>query len=395
MRWLCLCLLVAVAPALPALAQGSLSSEIAERGIGPVAERLAAVRQPEPDERFALGGLRFLGAVEKALQLRWRKGMTADATDLPIFRLEIAENPAPEPFVPGDVPTLLTALYAEMGRARAALDGIGDAEFGLEIRLGDLWLDVNGNGRRDRAEDVLDIARLAFGRGGPDLADVVVRFDTADAAWLAAYTHFLQGVSALALAFDPAPAIERVLAGQARMRELSGDAPPETAQAMTLDRHVDRLAMVWFALQQRPDAALTRAARDHFLAMIAANRHFWGLVEAETDDHAEWVPGDGQTSALGIALPPGTGAAWQVVLDDAEAVLTGEKLIPHWRLGPEAGINLARMLQTPAAVDIPGWIQGTGLLPWAEKGTPLSPESWRAFVRIVGGDSILVAVFLN
>jgi hypothetical protein len=395
MRRIGLGLLLASALALPAQAQGTTSAEIAARGIAPVADRLAALPSPAPEDRFALAGLRFLGAVERALQLRWRKGMSADATELPIFRLEIAENPAPEPFLPADVPALLTALNSDMAAARAALDGLESVDFGLEIRLGDLWFDVNGNGTRDPAEDVLAIAGLSLGRGGPGMADAVVRFDTADAAWLAAYTHLLQGFATLALAFDPAPAITRVLDGQAQMRALQGAAPPENALDMMFGRQVDRLAMVYFALQQQPDPALTRAARDHLLAMVAANRRFWALVEGETDNRAEWVPNDRQVSALGIEMPPGTGAAWQAVLADAEALLTGAKLIPHWRLGSGAGINLARMLDTPAPVDIPAWAQGTGILPWAETGPRVTPEAWRAFTRIVGGDSILFAVMLN
>lgn len=395
MRSLCLAVLLALAPALPATAQSSLSTEIGARGVAPVATRLAALPAPMPEDRFALAGLRFLGAVERALHLRWRKGMTADQTDLPIFRLEIAENPAPEPFRPQDVPDLLLALDTDMEQARAALAGMEDTDFGLEIRLGDLWLDVNGNLRRDPGEDLLALAGLTLGRGGPQMADVVVRFDTADAAWLSAYTHLLQGFASLALAFDPAPAIARVLDAQAQMEALQGDAPPANAMDMMFGRQVDRLAMVWFALEQQPDPALTRAARDHLLAMVAANRRFWTLVEAETDNAAEWVPNDRQTSALGIEVPQGTGAAWQAVLADAEALLTGQLLVPHWRFGAEAGINVARLMENPGPVDIPAWAQGSGLLPWAEKGALLSPDSWRAFSAMVGGNSILFAVFLN
>lgn len=395
MRRIGLGVLLACALVQPAVAQGTTSAEIAARGIAPVADRLAALPSPSPEDRFALAGLRFLGAVERALQMRWRKGMSADATDLPIFRLEIAENPAPEPFVPQDVTDLLLALDADMAAARGALGGLQGADFGLEIRLGDLWFDVNGNTARDPTEEMLAIAGLALGRGGPQMADVVVRFDSADAAWLEAYTHLLQGFASLALAFDPAPAIARVLDGQAQMRALQGATPPGNALDQMFGRQVDRLAMVVFALQQQPDPALTRAAHDHLLAMVAANRRFWALVQAEDDNRAEWVPNDRQTSALGIAMPPGTGAAWQAVLADAEALLTGERLIPHWRLGPGAGINLARMLQDPAPVDIPAWAQGSGILPWAETGPRVSPEAWRAFTLLVGGDSILFAVMLN
>jgi hypothetical protein len=41
------------------------------------------------------------------------------------------------------------------------------------------------------------------------------------------------------------------------------------------------------------------------------------------------------------------------------------------------------------------WIQGEGLLPYAEKGRRISPDAWRDFERLVSGDAILFAVFLN
>ncbi len=37
--------------------------------------------------------------------------------------------------------------------------------------------------------------------------DSVIRFDTADVAWLSAYTHFLSAFSETALAFDPEPVV--------------------------------------------------------------------------------------------------------------------------------------------------------------------------------------------
>ena len=43
------------------------------------------------------------------------------------------------------------------------------------------------------------------------------------------------------------------------------------------------------------------------------------------------LPNDKQQSALGLTLPPGTGAVWLSVLEDAEALLKGTKLAPYWR----------------------------------------------------------------
>jgi hypothetical protein len=176
---------------------------------------------------------------------------------------------------------------------------------------------------------------------------------------------------------------------------LWGDTPPPNALDMMFGRQVDRIAMVLFALSKTPDKTLAMDAHGHFLSMIERNRRFWSLVDAEEDNDREWVPNDRQTSGLGLNVPPGTGERWQAVLADAEALLTGEALIPHWRFGAEAGINLKKAFENPPAVDLVTWIQGEGLLPYAEKGRRISANSWNDFERLVSGDAILFAVFLN
>lgn len=384
----------------PALAErSSLSAEIATTGIAATEARLAALPSPKPDELFALAGLRFLGGVEDALQIRWETGVQADWSELPILRLPIPENPAARAFASADFTALVDGLGTRMDDARAALDQLGTQEVALEIALGDLWFDINANGSRDAGEGVSDVAGLTLGGAGrmgmQDINDPVIRFDTADAAWLSAYTHFLSAFVTLTQAYDPAPAIDRILASTARMKEMWGTTPPTNAFDMMFGRQVDRVAMVLTALSQNPDPALTRAAHAHLLSMITENRRFWALVEAETDNDSEWVPNDRQVSGLGLTMPPGTGARWQAVLADGEKLLKGELLIPHWRYGAEAGINLKKMFDAPVAVDLITWVQGEGLLPFAEKGTRASPFAWNEFTSMVQGDELLFAVFLN
>ena len=82
-------------------------------------------------------------------------------------------------------------------------------------------------------------------------------------------------------------------------------------------------------------------------------------------------------------------------LADAEALMTGARLMPHWRLGGGAGINLARFLDAPAPIDPVEWAHGAGALPWAEPGPRVTPESWQAFARLVRGDTLMFVLFLN
>jgi hypothetical protein len=380
------------------VAAESLSEEIARTGLSATETRLAALASPSNEDRFALAGLRFLGGVEQALQLRWKTGVKADWSELPILRLPIPENPNAIPFQAADFTALIRNLDSDMDASRAALTQLGDKPFSLPIRIADLWFDINANGTRDAGEDLAEVTGMALGgrRGmGVAVEDPTITFDTADAAWLSAYTHFLSGFASTALAYDPEPAIQRVIDSSTAIYDLWGPTPPNNAMDMMFGRQVDRAAMVLIALSKTPDTALAQDAYTHFLSMIEENRRFWSLVALETDSTGEWVPNDAQVSGLGLRMPPGTGDRWQAVLADAEKALKGELLIPHWRFGAEAGINLKKAFENPPAVDLVTWIQGEGLLPYAEKGPQMSGQAWRDFEDLVQGDSMLFAVFLN
>ncbi|MDM7256075.1 MAG: hypothetical protein P3W90_005250, partial [Paracoccus sp. (in: a-proteobacteria)] len=345
----------------------ALSQEIAAKGIAATEARLAAVVEPPPEDRFALAGLRFLGAVEAVLQARWRVGLSEEISDLPFLRLPIADNPAPEPLDAGLIRDTLRATLPRLAAARAPLDGLDD-DFGLDIALGDLWFDVNANGSRDPGEDLAQIAGALIG-SGPALP--VVRFDTADAAWLAAYTHMLAGFSQVVLAYDPTASNQKTMDTRAALAQFPRSEPGMVD--MIGEPWLDTVTVVLDALRREPDAAMSAAARDSFLAMIAQNRLFWERVAAETDNHREWIPNARQESALGVTLPPETGPVWLEVLADAEAALNGTKLIPYWRSA--GGVNLGRMFTEARPVDLLDWISGAGAAPYLESGEMVTVES--------------------
>jgi hypothetical protein len=385
-------------PGLAAAEPSALSAEIAAKGLSATEHRLAALPAPTPPDLFALAGLRFLSGVESALQLRWQTGLTADWSELPILRLPIPQNPNARPFTGTDLNTLLTGIDTDMQAARDALATLGTQDLALEIAISDLWFDINANGTRDAGEDVAEVAGLTLGSGRlatDGMTAPTIRFDTADAAWLSAYTHLLSAFTLTARAYDPASAVDRVTASAAKMAEFHGTTPPNNAFDMMFGNQADRVAIILQALATKPDPALAASAHDHLLQMIAENRRFWTLVEAEADNDSEWIPNDRQVSALGLTMPPGTGARWQAVLADAEGILTGALLLPHWRYGAEAGIDVSLMFKDPPAVDLVAMAQGEGFLPYVRKGTLATPQAWRDFEELVWGDSLLFAVFLN
>lgn len=398
-------LLALLALATPAAAQ-TLSEEIAANGITPTLARLKAQPEPALEDIFAIGGLHFLGAVERALQLQWRTGadqVTGNAGDtlgLPFLRLPVPRNPAPDPFSGTLISQLFTDIDADMAAARTALATLPQGEeFGLDLTFSDLWFDVNQNSTREPEEDALAIlGPLLLGwqwqDRDPAAPPLTIRFDAADAAWLTAYTHVMSGLANTVLAYDPAASIDRVIAARIALKV----APP-SSEAFNFDasfgQFLDAFAMLEGAVNQQPDATRAKVAKDHFLAMIAENRRFWTLVVIETDNDREWVPNDNQASALGFNLPPGTGDTWLGVLADGEALLQGRLLMPYWR-GPEGqGINLGRMFDAPAPMSITGWIQGWAVVPYLEQGPVVTPTSLRQFEGLMGGSAGLMMIFLN
>lgn len=388
--------------AMPAIATPSAdwSARIGSDGLARTETALAGLADPTPDDAFALGAVHFLRGIEQALQLRWKAGATAELAPIPILRLALPPNPAPEPYRASLVTDVFAGLRGAMASAADTLATIqDDSAVGLTVRFADLWFDINGNGTREPDEDLMPLALSAMlnpWEMPETTAPVpVIRFDTADAAWLSAYAHLLSAVSETVLAFDPTKPTEQVLAARKDQIDRLGDATPELLAMLGNDGAIDKAMIAILSLRQTPDAKHTQSARAELLAMIADNRRFWSRVAVEKDNEAEWIPNDRQTGAFGIVLPPNTGATWLLVLSDLQAMLEGKLLVAHWAFPEGSGIDIGAFLDKPAPIDLIGWAHGIDALPYARKGPTLSGGNWRAFESLLSGNSLLYALYLN
>ena len=382
----------------------TLSAEIGRTGLSATEARLTALTSLTDEERFTLGGVQFLRALEISFQDRWREGLTDNTGMVPFLRLPIEDNPAPEPFKPESIAQIFQKASAEMDKAKAILTGIpATSDFGAMITLGDLWLDVNANGTReaDEALKALLGRSLAYDFSAQDgstdatSTDFTIRFDVADAVWLAAYADMLNAFCNLVLAYDPTDAITKVLAARAAMDKLGPLEQDWLLGGARVPDSLDIIAIVLATLNQSPDKVQMTAVQTHLLDMIAENRAFWTRVAAEPDDNLEWLPNAAQHAVLGIEVPPDAGPKWLAVLDEFEALVQGKKLMPFWRVGPPAGINLAKIFADPPAFDLAGWIQGWAALPYLERGTLASNEAMDAFDQAASGRSMLFALYFN
>ena len=203
------CVTSASAQTAPTLAQNGLQA------------RIDHLSQNAGQNGFELGMLQTLRGVERTLQARYEFGLGQQITMLPLLRLgaAVTPNPAPRLSDPATLTRIMAEFVTDMDSARASLataEQAGIAPF--DLALPDIWFDVNANGTRDRGEDAVDVlgpiilghrAYTQFKRDNATTGhDLTVRFDTADHAWLTAYTHMLSGVANLFLAFDPAPILQ-------------------------------------------------------------------------------------------------------------------------------------------------------------------------------------------
>ncbi|WP_378944971.1 hypothetical protein [Paracoccus sp. R86501] len=378
----------------PALADDNTTSGmIARDGITATARALAG--QPASADRdMALSAVTFLGAVQTAFQTRWQVGATEPLVPLPILGAALPANPDPQPMTADIVTTLMTDLSEAM---QATRDHLPDDDAALVLDLDDLWLDVDGDDTRGSSESLAQMAGLPLPEGPR-----IIRFDRADVEWLRAYTHLIQSVATLTLAFDPAPALADHIALQQELTRQFAQPPGQMArapsmqmQAQAIGPFIDRIAVVLQTLRHQPDPNLTQQARDHMRQMIAANRAFWTLVAQEGDDDREWIPNDGQHAALGFDLPQGTGPQWMALLEEVDQALQGKMLVPFWRFAPGFGVDIAQWLQDPQPVDVTAWVQGTAALPYARPGLTVGGDSWDGFVQMFGGRAGLYMLLLN
>ncbi len=371
---------------------------------GQVAEALAAFADPpDPAARFSLAVAQVLDGM-----MRFSRGLTRLplnarlAGDLggepPFLRFADPESEDVEVVTPEKVGALFTDLRAALRRANRTVAEVGEADFRVEVNLSRIRLDVLGDGQARTLAEWLDLPIEEEGGG-----DVLVRFDSADAKWLEGYTHLLGGVLDVILAYDWRPLWDHVAPLLfARYRP----EPPFAAVARA-HRGPDRRdegefghEIDWFAALHAfrlplADPAGLRRARDEIAATVACSRESWRRILAETDDDREWIPSPRQTGPGGTRITEEEVAAWMRVLDEVEAILEGRRLIPHWRLRPGVGVNLARLVEAPPPLDPVMFIQGSALAPYAEPGAVSDGEHWAAIIEAFGDRFLLFLFWVN
>lgn len=365
--------------------------------------------------RFALGVIKVLSALEHLSQDQFRYGfISGKIRNVPAFRMPVPVNPKAEKITYQQARQIFVDLQNRLIAAEAELAKVDtSADVKLAINLIGVRMDLDGNGTADESEDFSKIFGVV-NRRQSDLPapQVMIKFDSGDVPWLRGYCHFLCAFCDVLLAYDHQRMFDHSahwIYPKAVPSRTVGKEPlntPDQPSSMEWDivDAVSAIHLIDFPVLEPQRMA---SARQHLLEMIRTSRESWKLILAETDDDQEWLPSPKQTGVLQIPVTQDFIDGWHGVLVEMEDVLEGRKLVPFWRdyqrflLGggktPERGrgVNLKRFFEDPTDFDLILIIQGTGVLPYLERGELSHPDTWENLTRVFQGQFFGFALWFN
>ena len=405
-----LALVTATIGSLPAAAeQPVIAAATADLAAGRLADAAAALEEhlrdtPADDTaRFMLGAVQFMQAAERLGQSLYRHGLNPapEVFSVPFFRLPVPYNPNPETLTYDQARAMIRQFTDDLAIAEATLAQVDDPAVQLPLAIGQIRLDLDGNGAAANAETLWQLYRQI--NGAPDLppeqvAQFVIDFDGSDAPWLRGYCHLLMALGDFLLAHDWHEGFDHsfhTLFPRANLPfQALTDKSARSDYARDVDEIADFIAFIHLIHWPVPEPDRMATALRHLESVVDLSRENWRRILAETDNGREWLPNPRQTGAIpGLAVTQPRIDAWMLFLDEFGAMLKGEKLMPHWRLAQ--GVNLRRVFLEPRPFDLVLWIQGSGALPYAEPGPVSKAETWENILRLMEGDFFTYAAWFN
>ncbi len=355
----------------------------------------------DDDARFALGVVQTLAGGERLMQSLHRYGLNpAWTTMLPFVRLPVPANPNPEPLTNEAFRQIIVELLADFARAEATLAAIQADEVRLPLHVGLYRLDFDGDGRADADEALWQLyARITGQRVNEAIAaEFAITADRGDAHWLRGYIHLLSAMGEMFLAYDTSALHDytaQLFFPTAKTKFTEG--PNYNFNPWPRELLFDGIAFVHLLDFPVAEPERLQAAHGHWLAVIEQSRLSWKAILAETDDEQEWVPSPKQKNAAipGAVITDGMVQGWHAVLDELEAVLTGEKRVPFWRGNEKVGVNVRRVFFEPTEFDLVMWVQGGAALPYLEKGEQTDAGFWRRLQSEFRGQFFWFALWVN
>jgi hypothetical protein len=393
---------------------------------GRIAEGAAAMQaavDADPTDgvsQFGLGVTQFFQAIESLGRSQYRFGLLGNRRRaIPFMRLPIPENEKPEQISYVLTRSMIQDLVSGLDKAEKTLSRVKPSDLKLPLKIGQIRLDLNGDGVGTDEESVWSMLNALGSGGRPADTDaavnqLVIAFDDGDVLWLRGYCHVMSALGEIVLAYDWKDQFERT----AHLFYPSVQSPYDFLQAegagpfngFNSQNILDVIALIHTVNYECVEPERMKVALSHLESVIRLSRESWKLINAETDNDREWLPNPRQTAAIGdLRVSQQNLLGWQAFLDEADAILQGKKLLPFWRgieggamffdgdfpEHPELGVNVRKVFLEPARLDLVLWLQGTGLQPFLEKGERTDAGAWRRIMNAFDGNFFLFMVWFN
>jgi hypothetical protein len=337
---------------------------------------------------------------ERLMQSLYRYGMNPGwTTNLPFLRLPVPLNPKPEPLTNEAFRKIIVQLTEDLAQADQTLAAIESADVKLTLHLGMYRLDFDGDGEATDQETLWKVFGRITGRNVNEstASSFVMALDKGDVHWLRGYCHLLSGLCEMGLAYDTRELHDHSARLFFPTAKVPYDFLGSHEAGFDPELFMDGIAFIHEIHLPVAEPQRLAHAREHFLEMIAQSRLSWKAILAETDDDHEWIPSpkQSQPAVPGALVTQGMVDAWMAVLDEVEAVLNGQKLIPFWRNAEGRGVNLKRAFLEPREFDLVLWVQGTAATPYLEEGPKTKGDFWNRIRSGFRGQFFWFALWVN
>jgi hypothetical protein len=281
-----------------------------------VLERAIEGKPKDDQARFGLGVVRVVRAVERLGQSLHEFGVKPDSTSLPFLRLPVPENKDPTPISYATLRRVLERFGDDLAKAEATLADVKDDGVKLPLRLADVTMDLDGDGKpTDKLvpllKKLLGVSRFEFLEKN---ADFRVTFDRGDVAWLRAYCHLLSAMLDFSLGFDLKPVFDAF-------------GKEQFAKPKTSSDDGNAVILKLFARIDIPEPARLGSFRRHMLKVCELNVETWKYIRAEKDDDHEWLPNPKQKGVLGLPVTDAMIDGWLAGVAEMEGLFGGKKVI--------------------------------------------------------------------
>lgn len=380
---------------------------------------LEAAAAGDNTAHFGRASIAFFDTVEGLMQDLHRYGYDFPRSGfVSELQFAIPENPSPETLTYEGFRDLLERFVSGMERSRVLLGEVdGTVPVAIGIDFGEARMNVVGG------ETIASRATLAGifaqmqprrprprnqdGKPAPTPPPPVFRFDNADAIWLEGYANLVLAQAEFLLAHDFRRAFDNSFqlffprAGLPMQKELP---PPASASDMRAGRAssagwvADLISFVHLSDWPVIDRDRRAGYLDRMHEVARLSRANWAAIKAETDNDHEWLPGPHQPGIhplSGIEVTDKVVDGWMRTLDLLDAVLDGDRLVPHWRF-PARGIDIRAFFESGEDFDPVLLVTGPGALPFLKTGDVIDAGEWREIRTLVGRRSFfMTAAWFN